>query len=196
MPDFNDDRVVGVQLDITDSKSIKSAAKLCSDINLLINNAGVLSTEGILSEDVGLLKRDMDTNYFGTLEMVRVFAPLIGQNGEAGIANVISVLGLVSLPKIGGYSASKAALFSATQAIRAELKDKKIKVFSIFPGPIDTDMNPFDEAKASPKSTAENIIKGIIADSEDIFPDPISEQAGKLWSGNPKALEHEVTKAS
>jgi NAD(P)-dependent dehydrogenase (short-subunit alcohol dehydrogenase family) len=91
---------------------------------------------------------------------------------------------------IGGYSASKAALFSATQAMRAELKVQGISVHAIFPGPIDTDMaKEFPMQKASAQETAENILAGLIADAEDIFPDPMSTQLGQLWATNPKALE-------
>jgi len=195
LPDFGDERVVPVQLDITDSASIKNASKFCDDVNVLINNAGVLSSAGVLSEDVSTLKKDMDTNYFGTIEMVRVFATVIERNGGGAVANVLSVVGLASIPPIGGYSASKAALFSATQAMRAELKKRNIQVFAIFPGPIDTDMNRSEGIKkASPESTAENILKGIAAGAEDIFPDPISENAGQLWANNPKALELEMSK--
>jgi short-subunit dehydrogenase len=91
---------------------------------------------------------------------------------------------------VGGYSASKAALFSATQAMRGELKAKGIFVHAIFPGPIDTDMSrDFDMPKTSAQETAENIIKGILADQEDIFPDPMSAQVGELWAKDPKAVE-------
>jgi short-subunit dehydrogenase len=106
---------------------------------------------------------------------------------------MISVVGLASMPSIGGYSASKAALFSATQAMRADLKAKNISVHGIFPGPIDTDMaRTFDMKKTSAKITAENIIKGITSNQEDIFPDPVSIEVGQVWRTNPKALEHRM----
>lgn len=196
VPNFNDDRVVPVQLDITDSANIKNAAKLCNDLNLLINNAGVLTYTGILSDDASQLKRDMDTNYYGTIEMTRIFAPLIENNGGGAIANIISILGLASLRSAASYSASKAALFSATQAMRGDLKKKNIEVYAIFPGPIDTELiNQIPNiAKASPKTTAENIIKGIVTGSEDIFPDPMAEHASQLWLKNPKALEVQIGK--
>ena len=114
------------------------------------------------------------------------------KNGGGVVANVISVLGLASMAGVGGYSASKAALFSATQAMRAELKAKKITVCGIFPGPIDTDMSKeFPMEKASPESTAANIIAGISAGKEDIFPDPMSDNVGKLWAKDPKGLEQQ-----
>jgi short-subunit dehydrogenase len=74
--------------------------------------------------------------------------------------------------------------------MRAELAAKHIRVYGIFPGPIDTDMaKGFEIDKASPSATAENIVAGMIAGKEDIFPDPMSSHVGELWHANPKALE-------
>jgi len=91
-----------------------------------------------------------------------------------------------------GYCASKAALFSATQALRAELKAKNISVHGVFPGPIDTDMaKGLAMPKASAQVTAENIVAGILAGQEDIFPDPYAIQVSELWAKDPKALERQ-----
>lgn len=190
LPDFKDERVVPVKLDITNDAQIKQAVAKAQDVNLLINNAGVASHTSLLDVTDNLML-DMNVNYVGTVNMVRAFLPVLTKNGGA-IANVISVVGLASIPMVGGYSASKAALFSATQALRAELKPKNVSVYAIFPGPIDTDMaKEFEAEKASPELTAENILKGIIANQEDIFPDPMSEQVSQLWATNPKGLEQQ-----
>lgn len=189
---FADKRVVAVALDITNRKQIEAAAALANDSDILINNAGALSFAGVVTGDLKELTRDMEVNYFGTLSMVNAFAPVIAAKGSGAIANVISIVGLASMAGIGGYSASKAALFSATQAMRAELKAKNISVHGIFPGPIDTDMaKEFTVEKTSAAVTAENIIAGIIADQEDIFPDPTSANLSELWAKDPKGLEHQ-----
>jgi short-subunit dehydrogenase len=126
--------------------------------------------------------------------MVNSFAPVIEKNGGGAIANVISVVGLAAMSGIGGYSASKAALFSATQAMRAELKAKKISVHGIFPGPIDTDMaKDFPISKTSAAETATNILAGLAAGKEDIFPDPMSLQVCELWAKDPKGLERQFS---
>lgn len=187
---FNDARVVPVQLDITKRDQIAKAASAASDVTLLINNAGALSPAGVVTGSQSDLERDMQVNYFGTLSMVNAFAPVLEKNKGGAVANVISVVGLASIAGIGGYSASKAALFSATQAMRTELKPKNISVHGIFPGPIDTDMaKEFEMEKTSPKVTAENILAGIAADKEDIFPDPMSVNMAEMWMKNPKELE-------
>ena len=192
LPNFNDARVSPVRLDITQRDQIASAVAQAGDVTLLFNNAGSLAFASVVVGAEDDLLRDMRVNYLGTIGMVQGFVPTIEKNGGGAIANVISIVGLASMAGIGGYSASKAALFSATQAMRAELKSKDIDVHAIFPGPIDTDMaKEFQLEKTSPKVTAENILAGIQAGREDIFPDPMSANLGALWEKDPKSLERQ-----
>lgn len=192
LPEFDDARVVPVQIDITDCEQIRKAAELAYDIDMLINNAGVMSIASVVAGEPDLLKHDMDVNYFGTLNMIRFFVPVLEKRGNGTIANVISIVGLASMALAGGYCASKAALYSATQAMRSELKAKNISVLGIFPGPIDTEMaRDIKLPKTSAPVTAENIIKGISAGQEDIFPDPMSSQLSELWAKDPKGLERQ-----
>lgn len=190
LPDFGDSRVITIALDITKREQIDKAVAAAGDTQILFNNAGVLAFASVVGGTPEDLRSDMEVNYFGTLFMTNAFAPVIEKNGGGVIANTSSIVGLAPMAGIGGYSASKAALFSATQAMRAELKAKNITVHGIFPGPIDTDMSKdFPLDKTSPQVTAANILTGIEAGQEDIFPDPMSAQLGELWLKNPKALE-------
>lgn len=190
LPDFADKRVVPIQLDITDPQSVAAAASVASDTQVLINNAGALAFAGIIDGEFDAIRRDMEVNYFGTLRVTRAFAPLIVAQGGGIIASISSIVGLASVPTLGGYSASKAALFSAIQGMRAELRAKNIKVIGVFPGPIDTDMTrDIDLPKTSVTETATQILAAIEDGQEDIFPDATSAQLGALWLSNPKALE-------
>lgn len=192
LPAFNDPRVVPLKLDITNRADIQAAAQQAADIDVLINNAGALAFASVTTGSEDDLKQDMMVNYFGTLNVIRAFVPALASRNGAAIANLISIVGLASMAGVGGYSASKAALHSATQALRAELKAKNISVHGIFPGPIDTDMaKEFPMAKASPESTAANIVQGIASGQEDIFPDPMSAQLSQLYASNPKELERQ-----
>ncbi len=192
LPTFNDSRVVPIKLDFGDPVQINQAVAQAQDIDVLINNAGVLSYGGVVSGESDLLKQDMEVNYFGTLNLSRSFIPVLEKQGGGAIVNLLSVLSLASMASVSGYSASKAALFSATQAMRTELKEENISVYGVFPGPIDTDMvKGLEMQKTSALATAENIVAGIIADQEDIFPDPFSLQVSELWAKNPKALERQ-----
>lgn len=187
---FNDARVVPVVLDITNREQILKAAAQAGDTQVLINNAGVLAFASVVTGDPKDLMSDMQVNYFGTLSMVHAFAPILEKNGGGAIANISSIVGLAPMAGIGGYSASKAALHSATQAMRKELKDKKISVHGVYPGPIDTDMSKgFDMPKTSAAETASNILAGIASGKEEIFPDAMSRQLGAVYSTDPKALE-------
>jgi len=193
IPQFNDARVVAVELDISNAKQIENAAKIASDTEILINNAGVASFGSVLTGQVEAMKFDMDVNYYGTLNLTRAFLPNLQNKSQAAIASISSVVGLASMSGIGGYSASKAALFSAIQAMRAELKGK-IEVYGIFPGPIDTDMaRDFPMEKTNVNVAAENILQGIIKGEEDIFPDAMSKQVSQIWKTNPKALEQQFS---
>ena len=187
---FNDPRVVPVQLDITKREQIDKAAALANDTQVLINNAGALAFAPIVAGKPADIISDMQVNYFGTVSMVQAFVPVLEKNGGGAIANFSSIIGLAPMAGVGGYSASKAAVASATQAMRAELKAKNISVHGVFPGPIDTDMaKEFNLPKTSAAVTAENIIAGIAAGKEDIFPDPMSQQISELWFKDPKGLE-------
>lgn len=186
----NDPRVVALQLDITDKAQIAKAVAQATDVDVLINNAGVLAFASIAEGKPEDLESDMAVNYFGTLHVIRAFVPVLAKKNGAAIAAISSIVGLAPMAGIGGYSASKAALHSALQALRIELKARNISVHGIYPGPIDTDMaKEFPMQKTSPEVTAENIVKGMDAGQEEIFPDPMSAQLGEVWRKDPKELE-------
>lgn len=193
LPDFDDDRVVPVKLDITDGQQIKQAAAEASDVDMLVNNAGVAAFSSLISGTMKLVSRDMDTNYYGTLNMIREFLPALEQKKDPVIVNMVTIGAFVNFPFLGGYCASKAALFSLTQGIRIELASKNIAVHSVNPGPIDTDMaKDFETDKTSPKITAEGILDGLEADIADIFPDPIGKSMFGVWKEDYRDLEKMV----
>jgi NAD(P)-dependent dehydrogenase (short-subunit alcohol dehydrogenase family) len=89
-----------------------------------------------------------------------------------------------------GYSASKAAAHSLTQALRPVLAAKRISVHGVYPGGIDTDMLAgVDAPKTAPAEVAAGIVAGLAADQDDIFPDPNSEAMSQVWWRDPKAFE-------
>lgn len=182
-------KIIPLQLDVTDSAQIAQAAALAGDVNLLLNNAGVWASGSVLDSSAEQLERDLATNYLGTLNVIRAFVPVLERTRPGAIANILSVVSLAAMPALGGYSASKAAASSMTQALRAELQGRNIQVHGIYPGPIDTDMvRHVDLPKSSPITTARAILAGIEQDQLDIFPDPMSQGAHETWSKDPHAL--------
>ena len=106
-PDTVDvDGAIPLAVDVTDPASLAAAAEAAGDVTLLINNAGMAANTNLPTGDLGGARREMDTNYFGTLLVTRAFAPVIAGNGGGGILNVLSVLSWVSLPDSRGYCAS------------------------------------------------------------------------------------------
>jgi NAD(P)-dependent dehydrogenase (short-subunit alcohol dehydrogenase family) len=125
-----------------------------------------------------------------TLSDPRVVPLALDTSGGATIVNVLSLASLGSFPALGGYSASKAASYSVTQALRPELRRKHIEILAAFPGPIDTDMvKDLPIPKASPAEVASAVLAGVARGEEDIFPDPMARQMGALWSKSPKEYE-------
>jgi NAD(P)-dependent dehydrogenase (short-subunit alcohol dehydrogenase family) len=200
LPNFGDTRVVPLELDITNEDKVRNAAKVASDTDVLINNAGVLSFGSLLTAQKADLEYDMSVNYYGTLDVIREFVPVLETKPDAGIVNVVTIAAFVSFPALGGYSASKSALWSASQGLRIELAPKGISVQTVNPGPIDTDMaRDIDMDKTSPEETAANIVAGIEAGHADIFPDGASEGMFNAWYDDYRQLEkmvHDMTHAA
>lgn len=135
------DGVERVRLDVTKPEAIAAAAKRSADVNLLINNAGIALWKGFLAPDsVSAARSEMETNYFGPLELSRAFAPILAKNGGGAIINMLSVVSWVSVPSGGTYSASKAAAWSLTNWLRTDLKRQGTQVLGVHVGPVDTDM--------------------------------------------------------
>jgi NAD(P)-dependent dehydrogenase (short-subunit alcohol dehydrogenase family) len=183
-------RVVPVQLDVTNQAQIAALSATASDVNLLINNAGVLAGGSILDILNETIADQFNTNFYGVLNTSRVLVPIIEQNGGGAIVNILSVAALASMPGIASYNASKAAAWSMTQSLRASLADRGISVHAVFPGPVDTRMaDGFDFDKTSPADIATAVFAGIEAGKEDIFPDPMSVQVYETWNRDHKAIE-------
>jgi len=186
-----DSRVVPLTLDTTKPEQIVAAVKKASDVTLLINNAGVSTSYKVLTMTPAELAADFRTNVQGTLDVIKAFVPMLERGRTGGtIVNVLSLSSLVSVPTFGGYAASKAAAYSITQALRPALRPKHIDVLAVLAGPIDTDMiKDFPLPKTSAADVAKGVLAGIARGDEEIFPDPMAEQMGALWSKSPKELE-------
>ena len=175
-------RVVALRIDLGDPASIAAAAKTAKDATLLINNVGALEFGSQVSADLAGIRRDFETNYFGTLQVTRAFVPALEANKNGAIVNVLAVVSLVSIPGLGGYSASKAAAHSLTLGLRGELSKRGISVHGAYPGPVDTDMTRrIDRPKARASEVASATLAGVEAGENYIFPEPMSRQVYEGW---------------
>jgi NAD(P)-dependent dehydrogenase (short-subunit alcohol dehydrogenase family) len=185
-----DPRVVPVRFDLLDGDSIATAAGRAADATLLINNASTAVFATPLEADLGAVQTELKVNFEGLYRTIRAFAPVIEANGGGQIVNVLSLLSLASTPPMAGYSASKAAAHSLTQALRPVLAARGVAVHGVYPGGIDTDMLAgVDAPKTPPSEVARGILAGLAADQEDIFPDPNSQAMSQVWWTDPKSFE-------
>lgn len=185
-----DARVVSVNLDVTDEDSVAAAAKVCSDVDVLVNNAGIAMGERLVAaRDSKAARREMDVNYFGTLAMVRAFSPVLRARGGGAIVNVLSILGRVNLPGAGSYSASKAAAYSLTQGVRAELRAQGTLVVGVMPSFVETDMTArVSVEKISPRAVADAALRAVVEGVEDVYPGPAAD-VDRALAADPKAVE-------
>jgi NAD(P)-dependent dehydrogenase (short-subunit alcohol dehydrogenase family) len=187
---LQDPRVVPLRLDLLDRPSIAAAAVRAGDATIVINNASTAVFASPLDADRESVRSEMAVNYDGTFDVIRAFVPVLTRNGGGAIVNVLSLLSLASTPPMAGYSASKAAAHSLTQALRPVLREHGITVHGVYPGGIDTDMLAgFDVPKTPPAQVAAGILDGLAADLEDIFPDPTATAMAATWWSDPKAFE-------
>ncbi len=183
-----DARVVPLELDLTNEGQLADVAERVGGVRLLVNNAATSAFAPLLDAPRADVERELLTNALGMLDVVRAIAPAM-PSGSA-VVNVLSLLSLAATPAMAGYSASKAAAHSMTQALRPSLAGHGIAVVGVYPGAIDTDMIAGVELpKAAPRSVAEAILDGVLAGEEDVFPDPMSAQLSTLWQRDPKAFE-------
>lgn len=186
----SDPRVVALRLDLQDRSSIVAAAQRAGDATLLINNASTAAFAGPLDADPDAVRAEMQVNFEGTFDVIRAFVPVLERNGGGAIVNVLSLLSLASTPPMTGYSASKAATHSLTQALRPVLKAKAITVHGVYPGGIDTDMLAgVDAPKTAAHEVAAGLLDGLVAGEEDVFPDPNARAMAATWWSDPKSFE-------
>jgi len=185
-----DVRVVRLELDITSEEQARRAAQTAKDVDVVINNAGVLASYGVLAAAPADVQKDMGTNFFGLLNVARAFAPVLAARKNSAFVSVLSVASLANMPALGGYSSSKAAAWSLTQALRAELAKSGVATYAVFPGPVDTDMvRAIDLPKTPAQVVARAIFDGIQAGTLDIFADPMSREVGAVFAKDPAAIE-------
>ncbi|MET9769343.1 SDR family NAD(P)-dependent oxidoreductase [Streptomyces sp. NPDC006415] len=108
---------IPLALDITDPDAVAAAP----DLTLLVNNAGTTTGNDLVSGELAAIQQEFDTNFYGPLAMIRIFAPILARNGGGGILNVNSRMSWLSYPGANAYAASKAAAWSMANGVRLEL---------------------------------------------------------------------------
>ncbi|GAA2248945.1 SDR family oxidoreductase [Herbiconiux moechotypicola] len=184
---WNDDRIVPLALDVTDDASVDAAAARASDVTVLVNNAGVGGTGSLLDSTVDDVERVFATNVFGALRVAKAFAPVLAANGGGVLVDVHSVLSWLALA--GGYSASKAALWSITNSLRVELAPQRTLVVGAHLGYTDTPMiASLDVEKNDASVIVGRIWDSVAAGEHEVLADQVSRDVKSALSAPVAAL--------
>jgi NAD(P)-dependent dehydrogenase (short-subunit alcohol dehydrogenase family) len=165
--------VTPIALDITDAQRVTEVAAQCTDVSLLVNNAGVLTYSTFIgAPSLDGARLEMETNYFGTLSMCRAFAPVLAANGGGAIVNMLSVTSFYTNPFNASYGASKAAGWSLANGVRIELHHQGTLVVAVHAGFIDTDMAALvDLPKDSPESVVAQVLAAVEVGQVEVLAD-------------------------
>ena len=142
------------------ARALERGAAKAPDVDLLVNNAGIAPGGDSIAGPEDELRRIFETNFFGTLRVANAFAPVLGANGGGTLLNILSSASWISVPT--GYAASKAALWSATNALRVQLQGQGTQVTGLLVGMVDTPMSArWDVPKVSAASVVAQAYDGI-----------------------------------
>jgi NAD(P)-dependent dehydrogenase (short-subunit alcohol dehydrogenase family) len=182
-----DKRLVPVRLDVTKDDEVQDAAKLCADINLLINNAGImLATPMLAANSEQALRDELEVNAFGILRVSRAFAPVLAIQGGGAIVNMLSVASWIVPPYNATYAASKHAAVAVTEGLRLQLKAQHTLVISVYAGFLDTDMAAsMNVPKTPPGQVAERTLAALRTGKEHVLADQRAEDVWKVMRNDP-----------
>lgn len=185
-----DPRVVPVRVDVTDPASVYAAAELATDVDLVVNNAGIGSGGSVFGpQGVEALRTQFETNTIGPLVVTRVFAPILESNGGGTIVNVLSVLSWATMAPTSTYSAAKAAAWSITNATRGELRGQGTRVVGVHVGWLDTDMAAHvDGPKTDPADLARQILDAVERGDDEVLGDDLSRAVKSMLAESPQKL--------
>ena len=170
--------VEAVQLDVTKPEDVAAAARRLGDVTVLINNAGIGKTGGFLAEgSIEAARAQLETNYFGPLQMSLAFAPVLAANGGGAILNVLSIASWISSPTLAVYGSTKAAAWSLTNGLRHELRAQGTQVLGMHMGFVDTDLTrDIDAAKSTPEAVVREALDALERGAEEVLADDITRQ--------------------
>lgn len=186
-----------LRLDITDQSSVDAVAESAGDVDVLINNAADTAGGNLITGDMTAIRSTMDSNYYGTLAMIRAFAPILARNGGGAILNVLSAAAWMTVDGNTAYAAAKSAQWGLTNGVRLELEGQGTLVAALVPGLIGTQtlfdfaerhgIEFADGAVLDPADLVRLALDGLEADEIEIL-DPMGSEAKAALAGPPRAF--------
>ncbi|MFZ3598775.1 SDR family oxidoreductase [Streptomyces sp. BH104] len=188
--------VVALPLDITDPASVRAAAKAAPDVTLLVNNAGIQTGTDLVTGSLDAVRRELETNVFGHLEMIREFTPALAGNGGGAIVNILSAMSWFGGAGANAYHLTKAAAWAMTNGVRLELAEQGTLVTAVHLGLADTDMAAgWPVAKIAPSDLADAALDGVEAGSAEVLADQWSRDVKSRLPLSPEEFNAAMDRA-
>ncbi len=163
-----DPNFTGYRLDVGDEdavvKTFSQVIEKYKTIDIIINNAGFGSYDGLEETDSKLMRKMFETNVFGVFYLTKIAVPYMKKAQQGHIINISSIAGIIGIENMSVYNGTKFAIKGMSESLYKELRPHGIKVTCILPGSIKTDFfNDFEGYTASntmmnPKDVADSIV--------------------------------------
>jgi 3-dehydrosphinganine reductase len=203
--EYADARVRTLSLDVTDERAVAAAIArevTTRPVDLLVNSAGIVHAGRFLETEPERFRALMETNYFGTLWMVRAIVPHFRERARGHVVNVASVAALEGVYGYSAYCGSKFAVYGLSQALRAELRPAGIGVSVVLPPNTDTPMLEAERALIPPElrpvyesfrvlsatQVAEALVQGVERGRFEILPGIDNRLTARLHRLSPAPL--------
>lgn len=159
------DRVRGHVLDVTDVGSFAEfldAAAADGPLNVLVNNAGIWRVGDFLDHPVDGIHREIAVNLEGVITGMRLALPGMVERDRGHIVNLASMAGKISLPGGAVYSASKFGVAALSRSIRAELPTRNVRISTVFPAAVATDLQTGISLEGAGASQPEDVAEAVL----------------------------------
>lgn len=173
--EVRDDRLVPVSLDVASDEQVSAVAEKLTDVDVVINNAGIGRPGVPLSATLTDARDQLEVNFLGIVRTTQAFAPVLKNNGGGAIVNVLSIVSWAAFPHLSTYSASKAAAWSYSNSSRVQLATQGTQVVGVHVGYVDTDLTAgFEAEKVSPQAVVTSALDALEAGASEALVDDAS----------------------
>jgi len=185
--EWGDERVVPLQLDVTNPDAVNRIAARAGDTTVLVNNAAIYPKGDLLTAPMDDVTEVIETNLLGPIRLTQVLSPAL-RSAKGALVNVGSVLSWFAAGK--AHSVSKAGLWMATNAFRLELAPDGVQVLGVYAGPIDTPMQAGNDPAGmnKPADVAVAIFDALEAGEQEVLVDELTRKVRSALSAPVTAL--------
>ncbi len=180
------ERIVPVEFDLTRKETVTAAARIATDVNIVVSNAGVVKLASPIEQDmVDGLQFQMERNVYPLINLAQAFGPILKANGGGAFVQMNSLASLKNFLPFTGYSASKAAAYSITQGLHEAWQEQGTQVISVIAGAIKTDMSDsagMGEGAPPPSLVADGILAALKSGDFFVYPDEAAQGVAEVYA--------------